>query len=77
MASTARRDRREGLGPRRPLGRDDLEGLLVAARLEVEDHRKDDLAVALTGVLAMAEALDVLDLAELPPAPQFDAGWEA
>ena len=62
-------------GKNRPIEAADLSVLARAARLELADDRREAIAPALQGALALFDALDRVELGETPPVNAFDARW--
>ncbi|WP_137123323.1 hypothetical protein [Segeticoccus rhizosphaerae] len=64
--------------PQTPRTFDDrtLEHACRTARLELEPDRRANLGALMEAVYGLIDAMDVVDLAETPPATAFDPRWE-
>lgn len=54
---------------------EDLHALAKVARIELAAGRHEIVAPALSGVLALFDALDAVELGETPPTNAYDARW--
>lgn len=50
--------------------------LLAAARLDLDADRHETVLASLSGVYALLDTLDAVELGEVPPATAFDARWD-